>query len=163
VGIGWVLACGLAVSPFAAGATDLDGDTVFDVIDNCSTVANTTQCDTDVDGYGNACDGDFDQDMVVLSFDRNNYFACDFTGDVTTNVPPCTASQVAGVDTGRGTDMDCNGTVNANDYDYPQASGFPGWFFWFSSTGLPGPTGCDCAGICPTCPTFGPPCLPSGC
>ena len=35
---------------------DTDGDTVLDPVDNCPTVANTGQADSDGDGQGDACD-----------------------------------------------------------------------------------------------------------
>ena len=40
-------------------AMDSDGDGIFDTVDNCTNVANAAQIDTDGDGHGNACDGDF--------------------------------------------------------------------------------------------------------
>jgi hypothetical protein len=36
--------------------TDTDGDGIADSVDNCPTVANTSQTDTDGDGLGDACD-----------------------------------------------------------------------------------------------------------
>ena len=36
--------------------TDTDGDGLFDTIDNCPTVANADQEDSDNDGIGNTCD-----------------------------------------------------------------------------------------------------------
>ncbi len=44
---------------------DTDSDGVTDTQDNCIGTANPAQRDTDNDGYGNLCDGDFDQDGVV--------------------------------------------------------------------------------------------------
>jgi len=41
---------------------DIDGDGVSDPSDNCPTVPNPTQLDTDGDGLGNACDDDDDDD-----------------------------------------------------------------------------------------------------
>ncbi len=41
---------------------DTDSDTVFDDVDNCVSVANTDQQDTDGDGLGDACDDDIDGD-----------------------------------------------------------------------------------------------------
>ena len=48
-----------------AWATDTDGDGVSDDVDNCTNVLNANQRDTDNDGYGNACDPDFNEDLVV--------------------------------------------------------------------------------------------------
>ena len=47
------------------GATDTDADGVVDNADNCLLVANAAQRDTDGDGIGNMCDGDFDQSCTV--------------------------------------------------------------------------------------------------
>jgi hypothetical protein len=37
------------------GVVDTDGDLIPDSADNCPTVANPDQADTDLDGTGNAC------------------------------------------------------------------------------------------------------------
>ncbi|MEE9294884.1 MAG: hypothetical protein V3W34_07995 [Phycisphaerae bacterium] len=50
-------------------APDNDGDGVLDRCDNCSTVNNGDQTDTDEDGKGNACDTDFDGDGDVDLWD----------------------------------------------------------------------------------------------
>jgi hypothetical protein len=42
--------------------TDTDGDGVLDAADNCVSVSNANQLDTDVDGQGDACDADDDND-----------------------------------------------------------------------------------------------------
>ncbi len=42
---------------------DLDRDGILDSTDNCLITSNPKQGDPDLDGYGNACDGDFDQDL----------------------------------------------------------------------------------------------------
>ena len=47
--------------------TDLDG--VPDSIDNCATLANANQRDTNDDGFGNLCDPDFNNNGVVDSQD----------------------------------------------------------------------------------------------
>lgn len=39
---------------------DSDFDQVKQFMDNCANIANTSQCDTDGDGFGNTCDGDLD-------------------------------------------------------------------------------------------------------
>lgn len=44
---------------------DGDGDYWVDILDNCTTVANTDQRDPDGDGFGAICDGDFDNDGIV--------------------------------------------------------------------------------------------------
>jgi hypothetical protein len=44
---------------------DPDGDGISAEADNCQNVANANQRDTDGDGYGNLCDGDFNNDGRV--------------------------------------------------------------------------------------------------
>jgi hypothetical protein len=53
---------------------DTDGDGVFDFQDNCPTVSNADQTDTDMDGIGDACDDDRDNDGVPDAVDN-----CPFT------------------------------------------------------------------------------------
>ncbi len=54
------------VSPVhgAPALIDSDGDGIPNDIDNCPTVFNPDQADTDQDGRGNACDDDDDNDTV---------------------------------------------------------------------------------------------------
>ena len=49
---------------------DMDGDEVRDVVDNCPTVKNGSQLNTDGEGEGDACDGDDDNDGVPDSGDN---------------------------------------------------------------------------------------------
>jgi hypothetical protein len=49
---------------------DADRDGVLDDADNCKTVANPDQQDTDADGIGDACDPDIDGDGVPNAQDR---------------------------------------------------------------------------------------------
>jgi uncharacterized membrane protein len=44
---------------------DRDGDSILDAVDNCTFVANADQRDTDGDNYGNICDPDFDNNLIV--------------------------------------------------------------------------------------------------
>jgi hypothetical protein len=122
----FALLIGLPITAMAGLAPDTDGDGVPDVIDNCSLVPNAApaNCDTDVDGYGNACDGDFNQSFVVDATDFSSFFLPDFS---------------AGMDnSGTGTDMNCSTVVDATDF---------GSFFLPQFTGgAPGPSGLGCAG-----------------
>ncbi len=75
--------------------TDLDGDGVSDMLDNCTNVVNADQQDTNGDGFGNACDADLNNDNIVNVVDlgilRTLFFQSgaldsDFNGDGVTNV-----------------------------------------------------------------------------
>ncbi len=59
--------------------SDTDGDGIFDLVDNCILVFNPGQEDTDLDSFGNFCDGDFDQNGIVnltdLALMRQSFFA----------------------------------------------------------------------------------------
>jgi hypothetical protein len=52
------------------GSPDSDGDGVADDADNCPSVSNPTQADTDGDGAGDACDDDDDNDLVLDASDN---------------------------------------------------------------------------------------------
>jgi len=47
-------------------ANDEDGDTIFDFEDNCPTVANTDQADSDADDVGTACDPSGVQNRIAF-------------------------------------------------------------------------------------------------
>jgi hypothetical protein len=111
---------------FGPGEGDLDGDGVADDQDNCLVVANPSQVDADADGYGNACDGDFDNDGDVDAQDFSSHFMVCFS---------------ATVDTGVGCDMDGDGDVDAQDFS-------EGYMASFEATS-PGPSGLACAGTVP--------------
>jgi uncharacterized repeat protein (TIGR01451 family) len=49
---------------------DMDSDGFTDDVDNCPSIANDDQTDTDGDGLGNACDPDDDNDEVLDEFDN---------------------------------------------------------------------------------------------
>ena len=127
-GIALLATLGLSFAAFAGPSADSDGDGVYDVLDNCVNVPNAfpNDCDTDNDGYGNKCDGDFDQDYFVFPSD----FAI-FSADFQT-----------GYDTsGTGTDMDCDGYVFPSDFAIFSS--------YFSGSASPGPSGLYCAGTVP--------------
>lgn len=68
-----------SASPARAGSIeDFDSDLVPFEFDNCSVVANgpnqaSNQSDCDGNGYGNACDADYDQDGVVTAADFGGF------------------------------------------------------------------------------------------
>jgi len=70
-----LFAFGFAMSASAGSVTDGDSDLVPDQFDNCDQIPNgpneapKNQRDTDVDGYGNACDPDYDQNNAVTPTD----------------------------------------------------------------------------------------------
>lgn len=108
---------------------DTDGDGVYDVLDNCRTIPNagSLDCDTDDDGYGNVCDGDFNNDFVVNAVDFTTRFLPDFK---------------AGTDKAPfdGTNMTCGQS---------QSFGFTQRFLPQFKQGKPGPSGLHCAGTIP--------------
>jgi hypothetical protein len=61
--------------------TDTDGDGIPDVFDDCVTVANADQRDTNGDGYGNACDADLNDDRIVNFADLARLKAVFFQAD----------------------------------------------------------------------------------
>ena len=76
-------------------SADTDGDGVIDSSDNCTLEDNGTlipdaggnvQLDTDGDGYGNICDPDFDNNLVVnasdLAFFKTKFFSSDPDADL---------------------------------------------------------------------------------
>ena len=75
LGCAILLAVGLSLGVGAGPIVDTDGDGVIDGIDNCAGLRNAEQCDTDQDGYGNGCDGDFDKNQVAGVSDFNTFGA----------------------------------------------------------------------------------------
>ncbi len=74
VALSLALAVSFASPALAGSIQDADSDLVPDAFDNCSIGANgpnegSNQSDCDGDGYGNACDADYDQDGIVTAAD----------------------------------------------------------------------------------------------
>ncbi len=102
-----------------AAFTDSDGDQVHDGQDNCLGVSNPSQLDWDLDGYGNACDADLDNDGAVGLSDFNMLRA--WFGSTCSD-----------------TDFDCR----ESDFDDDQAVGLSDFnFFRTAFGGSPGPSG----------------------
>jgi hypothetical protein len=127
------------------GAGDLDSDTIPNELDNCMWVPQTPtfgtpagipgNCDTDWDGFGNACDGDFNQTNSTTGADFNpgaGMFLPEFSFPTTP---------------GTGTDMNCSGPPGVTGADF-HAVGVPGGFLnnYLAPMGYPGPSGYACAG-----------------
>ena len=51
------------------GVPDSDADGYADDVDNCPTLANPDQRDSDADGHGNRCDADLNNDNIVNAID----------------------------------------------------------------------------------------------
>jgi hypothetical protein len=122
-----LLTIGLSFSSFAGSVVDADSDGIPDSYDNCLGVANgpgaaaavgfcDTQMDGDLDGYGNACDFDSNQDGNILADDL---------GDVLSNWAGANPA----------VDHNCDGNVLADDLSLILS----GW------GGAPGPSGLACA------------------
>ena len=127
----------LVVSMFmsaGAWAQDSDDDGLEDSADNCIDVPNAgvAQCDTDGDGYGNACDFDYDQNL---------FYGRSQVAPITTDAELMAADSVTAIDSGVGTDHDCiDGIVLGNDSGLSR----------MQSLGTePGPSGLFCAGTVP--------------
>lgn len=68
---------------------DSDGDGIPDSADNCRLDPNPAQVDADLDGFGNLCDGDFDNDGLTnfadLAFFRSVFLTSDAVADLDSN------------------------------------------------------------------------------
>jgi hypothetical protein len=118
-----------------ANPTDFDTDGIPNDGDNCTLRVNAPLTpDADLDGYGNACDGDLDQDQVVGGTDWAILVACLGAMSGTPGGPPddplCSES-----------DLTEDAVVGAPDFQlFTSMFGSP-----------PGPSGLECAGTSP-CP-----------
>jgi len=143
-----LLIAGASLNVSAGPNDDVDGDGVKNLVDNCIDVSNPNSADqdnqsgpldSDRDGFGNSCDGDFNQNGSVNTQD----FAV-FSAAYNTAYP----GSVAYVDN---VDMNSNGSINTQDFALFSAS---------YAHGVPGPSSWGCAKVSPTAPnmTFTRPC-----
>jgi hypothetical protein len=105
---------------------DQDGDLVPDPDDNCLTTPNPTQVDTDLDGYGNACDADYDESGVVGVVDFLALSIAYGASEGQANYDPAV-------------DSNSDGAIGAPEFNLLSVTfGHP-----------PGPSGLACAGMIP--------------
>jgi uncharacterized protein (DUF1800 family) len=126
---------GPSVAWACPGGPDADTDGVCDASDNCLAITNPAQIDTDLDGYGNACDGDFDDNGFVNANDFATF------GESLGAWDPELAYDIHA-------DADANGRITGVDRAF------------FSSqyrAGRPGPSGLACAGHPPCAGEIPPP------
>jgi hypothetical protein len=102
---GFFLATGTAYAGPTPGGADTDGDTVENAFDNCTTVSNANQADSDHNGCGNACTASI---------------TCDAAGDMNLVVGSGDQAVIGmnfGMSVSPGTSGDCNmdGAVGAGD------------------------------------------------
>jgi hypothetical protein len=98
VAFGFFLATGTAYAGPAPGGGDSDGDTVENAFDNCTTVSNAAQTDTDHNGCGDAC---------------TEALGCDTNGDTAIGAPDLAAVQAGFGMTGC-TPITCPGDCNGD-------------------------------------------------
>ena len=109
-----------------SGCVDTDADGVCDAQDNCLETPNPDQRDTNLDGFGNVCDADFDGDGLVGLPDRGTLLAHFGFRAGDPQYDP---------------DLDVNGDGDIGNPDLGSLK---------RSFGLPpGPSGLDCAGTIP--------------
>ncbi|HZM27948.1 MAG TPA: thrombospondin type 3 repeat-containing protein [Gemmatimonadales bacterium] len=123
-----------------AQGPDDDGDGVPNSVDSCPLVANLSRLDSDLDGYGNACDADYNNDGIVGSVDFAKLSMAYGSVEGEASWKPY---------------ADCNGDDRIDDVD----------FFYMASVfgNPPGPSGLSCAGsgVCNLgCTGVEPPCDP---
>ncbi|MDH3212784.1 MAG: hypothetical protein OEM05_09895 [Myxococcales bacterium] len=67
--LAFLLVAGFPPSSEAGACPDADSDTICDPDDNCLNKVNTSQTDSNTDGYGNVCDPDSTNDLSVTAAD----------------------------------------------------------------------------------------------
>ena len=123
-----LLSVGFAMTASAGAVVDTDGDLVPDQFDNCRVVDNgpgdgSNQIDANLDGYGNRCDADYNNDGAINGGDFGAFVAAFNTANATI-------------------DISGDGIVNGNDFN----------MFVAMFNTLVGPSGLACAGTIPCTP-----------
>lgn len=133
LGCAALLAMGLSTFTFAGSIPDADSDGVPDQYDNCNVLPNgplaqTNSCngqeDGNLDGYGNPCDADVNNNGAADLTDVSQVFAA-----------------AAVVSTNPTFDLNCNGAADLTDVSIT--------FNAASLVLVPGPSGLACAGTVP--------------
>jgi len=123
--VSFLLAAGLPLVAMAGTPVmDTDNDGIVDTLDNCVTKPNAGAlfCDTDGDGYGNACDSDLNNDGQTAGVDFT-LFGQNFGSTGSPNIA----------------DGNCDNQVLGLDFT----------FFGQNFGKPPGPSGLSCAGTPP--------------
>ena len=106
---------------------DTDADGIFDISDNCPSIANPDQSDVDGDGIGDVCDNapntpnadqaDTDGDGIadVLDEDDDNDGCLDSQDDLPLDASECTDTDADGIGDNADTDLDNDGVLNGTD------------------------------------------------
>jgi len=128
----------VAASSAAQAQIDQDADLVEYALDNCSLSANgpnqsTDQVDSDLDGYGNRCDADYNNDFATTAVDFGRFLECFGFGINSGWLPGCEE-----------TDHDGNSATSPGDFGL-----FLNKFTGAGTANRPGPTGLWCAGDAP--------------
>ena len=127
-----------AGDPAQQPCRDADGDEIRDEEDNCTEVSNPTQCDENEDGFGNHCDADLNDDGVVSMLDLFLFGEAWGSQEGDSNWNP-------------EADLDCDGDVDGQYSDAPDADTDGALVGASLAVGSPGPSGLACAGN-PPCP-----------